>query len=58
MKCPDCHLETNLGYMCDQDDSDPRCGTCFEKTPCGQGMHEEGCETQVFETTEEEPIEN
>lgn len=51
MICINCKVETNVLYMCDQDEEGSElCGPCFEKTDCGQGLHEEGCETMVVES--------
>lgn len=55
MICTQCFGEFNVVYMCDQQDGQ-RCGQCFETIDCGQGLHEEGCETMVIESgTEKEP---
>lgn len=32
----------------------PWCPGCFDKTPCGQGKHGEGCPTQVFSDEREQ----
>lgn len=36
-------------FMCDLSDDDDTqwCRTCFDKTPCGCGLHGEGCATLV-----------
>lgn len=47
MICEGCQAEVNVLYMCDQCE-DMLCGPCFEKTDCGSGLHEEGCETMVI----------
>lgn len=52
MICEGCGGEFNVLYMCDQCE-DMLCGTCFEKTDCGSGLHEEGCETMVISSSEE-----
>lgn len=54
MICEGCGGEFNVLYMCDQCE-DMLCGSCFEKTDCGSGLHEEGCETMVISSNGEEP---
>lgn len=46
--CSDCACDcTARHFLCDQIDG-AWCHDCFLKKPCGQGMHGEGCATQVF----------
>lgn len=55
MICTRCKATVNVAFMCDQAPMDEMlCGPCFETTPCGQGRHEEGCETMVCEGAENE----
>jgi hypothetical protein len=48
MMCEGCEAEVNVIYMCDMA-MQQLCGPCFEKTDCGQNLHEEGCETMAME---------
>lgn len=46
--CCNCEMDcTRHHFMCDQDDGE-WCQECWDKTACAQGVHGEGCPTQVF----------
>ena len=46
--CGNCDRDCSRHYwMCDRDDGE-WCPECWEKTACSQGVHGEGCPTQVF----------
>lgn len=48
--CCNCDKDcTAHHWMCDEPDQDGAwCPDCWEKTACSQGVHGEGCPTQVF----------
>ena len=50
MICSSCGKEVKHGYGCDEDVDNVYCGDCFEKQPCVTKPHDEGCETQIFES--------
>jgi len=56
MFCAICNAGPLAVYMmCDYTlDSIVWCESCFPKTPCGKGEHDEGCATKVFEGKEQE----
>lgn len=46
--CWNCDTDCSRHYfMCDRDGGD-WCPECWDKTACSQGVHGEGCPTQVF----------
>lgn len=49
--CEECKEETTVYFMCDEIEDEDKvwCEGCFEKTPCGQDAHGEGCPTKVFD---------
>ena len=48
VRCCNCERDCSRHYwMCDEDDGE-FCPACWGNTACSQGVHGEGCATQVF----------